>query len=41
MPAIQKQFPNAQLTTIKNSGHWVHAEQPLAFLEAVKQFLLE
>ena len=33
-------FPNAQLKTIENSGHWVHAEQPLAFLKVVKAFLL-
>lgn len=38
---ISSVFPNAQLKTIENSGHWVHAEQPLAFLKVVKAFLLE
>lgn len=33
-------FPNAQVKTIENSGHWVHAENPLAFLKVVKAFLL-
>lgn len=37
---ISSIFPNAQLKTIKNSGHWVHAEQPLVFLNIVKAFLL-
>lgn len=33
-------FPNSQVTEIANSGHWVHAEQPLPFLEQVEKFLL-
>ncbi|MBI2281528.1 MAG: alpha/beta fold hydrolase [Bacteroidetes bacterium] len=33
-------FPNAQIKTIENSGHWVHAEQPFTFLSLVKAFLL-
>lgn len=33
-------FPNARIKTIENSGHWVHAENPLAFLNVVKEFLL-
>lgn len=36
---IKKLFPDAQLITIKNAGHWIHAEQPDAFVETVKQFL--
>ena len=28
-----------QLLEIKNSGHWLHAEQPQEFIKAVKQFL--
>lgn len=33
-------FPNAQIKTIENSGHWVHAEQPFTFLSLIKAFLL-
>ncbi len=36
---IKTLFPNANLVTIKNAGHWIHAEQPKAFLQTVKQFL--
>lgn len=38
---IQKQFPKAKIKTIENAGHWVHAEQPAAFFDTVKQFLVE
>jgi len=38
---IKQQFPKATISTIKNAGHWIHAEQPLAFFETSKQFLLE
>lgn len=37
--AILKLFPNAHLKTIANAGHWVHADQPKALLEAVQSFL--
>lgn len=33
-------FPNATLKTIEKAGHWVHAEQPKAFLEVLADFLL-
>jgi esterase len=36
---IKKMFPGAQLETIDNAGHWVHAEQPDKFLETVQNFL--
>lgn len=32
-------YPNAQFETILAAGHWVQAEQPKAFLEALLQFL--
>lgn len=32
-------FPAAQLVTIEDAGHWVHAEQPEALLAAVNAFL--
>jgi esterase len=38
-PEIRRSFPQAELQTIENSGHWVHIEQPEAFLEIVKNFL--
>ncbi len=39
-PVIHQFFPQAQITTIENAGHWLHAEQPMAFVEAVEAFLL-
>lgn len=36
---IQAMFPNAELVTIPKSGHWVHAEQPKLFVEALTNFL--
>lgn len=36
---IRDIFPAAQLTTIPNSGHWVHAEAPREFAQAVLNFL--
>jgi esterase len=36
---IIKIFPDAKLDTIKNSGHWIQAEQPKAFLESLLTFL--
>ncbi len=40
-PGIQPYFPQAQLVTIADAGHWVHAEQPAAFLAAVQEFLVQ
>ena len=37
---IARQFGNATFATIPNAGHWLHAEQPEAFSEAVLDFLL-
>ena len=36
---ILRQFPDARFETVENSGHWVHAENPTAFLDTVVQFL--
>ena len=36
---IKAVFPNASFKRIEGSGHWVHAEQPENFLEAVEIFL--
>lgn len=35
---IKRIFPNAQIETIAGAGHWVHADQPEAFVEAVLRF---
>ncbi|HLU50859.1 MAG TPA: alpha/beta fold hydrolase [Flavobacteriaceae bacterium] len=36
---IPQHFPNADFVTIKNSGHWIHAENPREFFKATIQFL--
>jgi pimeloyl-ACP methyl ester carboxylesterase len=33
-------FPRTRSTTIKGAGHWVHSEQPEAFVSALRVFLL-
>ena len=35
---ILNQFPKAEIKTISNAGHWLHAENPKDFFEAVIQF---
>jgi len=36
---INTHFPNSSIETIENAGHWLHAENPKIFFEAVKQFI--
>src|SRR3546814_3053861 len=36
---IEARFPQAERVTIPGAGHWVHFEQPEAFLAAVRAFL--
>ena len=36
---ILKHFPNAKLETIQGASHWVQADQPAAFIEAVNAFI--
>lgn len=36
---MKNMFPNAELQVIHGAGHWVHADQPQAFLDAVLKFL--
>lgn len=38
-PVIRRYFPRASIVTIANAGHWVHAEQPAAFLDVITPFL--
>ncbi|MGK7870118.1 alpha/beta fold hydrolase [Falsiroseomonas sp. E2-1-a20] len=37
-PVFQRLFPAARLSSIK-AGHWLHAENPQAFLASVRRFL--
>ncbi len=37
--SIRRIYPEAQITEIPNAGHWLHAEQPQLFMEAVWRFL--
>ncbi len=36
IPLIHQLFPKADITTIEDASHWLHAEQPEAFVEAVR-----
>lgn len=36
---IAENFPNYQIVTISKAGHWLHAENPQEFYDAVKAFL--
>jgi len=36
---IKKIFPEAEINTIPNSGHWLHAEQPELLVKTIKYFL--
>lgn len=36
---IRAHFPNADMVTISQSGHWVHAEKPVVFFEKTLNFL--
>ena len=37
--AIKEFFPTAIIETLEGAGHWLHAERPAEFLEAVGRFL--
>ncbi len=39
LPEIKKHFPNFELVTIPNVGHWLHAENPKLFFEETARFL--
>ena len=38
--ALEEVFPDIQLKTIENAGHWVHAEAPEEFMDTVLEFCL-
>jgi len=37
---IKEIFPLSQMVSLKNAGHWLHAEQPERFARIVKRFIL-
>jgi pimeloyl-ACP methyl ester carboxylesterase len=37
--AIYQNFPQAEIVTIANGTHWVHADEPQAFYKALLGFL--
>jgi len=39
MEEFRLRFPNSQFVTIQGSGHWVHAEKPKEFFDAVMAFI--
>jgi len=36
---LTQYFPNSEIVTVPDAGHWIHAEQPEAFFRIVSQFL--
>jgi len=36
---IHRHFPNSEIVTIANAGHWLHAENPKDFYAAVMNFI--
>lgn len=41
IPLIEAHFPKAKIVTVKNAGHWLHAENPVQFYNEVMDFLTE
>lgn len=39
LPGIQELFPQAEIQTIANAGHWIHAEAPDEFYQRASDFL--
>jgi len=38
-PMIRDLFPSAEFSSVTGAGHWLHAERPKPFFEAVDRFL--
>ncbi|QMU64688.1 MAG: alpha/beta fold hydrolase [Flavobacteriaceae bacterium] len=38
-PAIKAHFPNAEIITMADTGHWLHAEKPQEFYDLVMGFV--
>ena len=41
LSVLKQYFPNARLVEISGAGHWVYAEQPTRFLQALSDFLAD
>lgn len=39
LPEIKSHFPDFELVTIPNAGHWLHVENPKLFFEETSEFL--
>lgn len=39
LPEIKRHFPKAELETIENAGHWLHAENPKQFFDKSMAFI--
>lgn len=39
LPLIEKLFPNYQLVTVEQAGHWLHADKPKVVFEEVLKFM--
>ncbi|KAM5229118.1 sn-1-specific diacylglycerol lipase ABHD11 [Ctenodactylus gundi] len=39
-PEMKRLFPRAQIQTVPNAGHWVHADRPEDFMAAIQGFLV-
>jgi esterase len=40
-PAIRALFPAARFVTLKNAGHWLHADNPAGFIAVIEAFLVD
>ncbi|MDC1403946.1 alpha/beta fold hydrolase [Crocinitomicaceae bacterium] len=40
IPDLENQFSDSHFVSVENAGHWVHAEAPEEFIEAVLSFCL-
>ena len=40
IPDLEDQFPDSDVITVPNAGHWVHAEAPEFFVNTVLEFCL-
>lgn len=39
VPLIEAHFPKSEIITVKNAGHWLHADNPRQFYDEVVSFL--
>ena len=39
VPRMKELFPRVVRVTVRDAGHWLHADQPEAFVSAVRTFL--